>query len=33
MTHELSPEVTAATERVGTYAAEVCGIEPSAWTM
>jgi hypothetical protein len=27
----LSPEVTAATERVGQYAVESCGIEPSAF--
>jgi hypothetical protein len=27
----LSPDVTAATERVGQYAVQSCGIEPSAW--
>ena len=28
----LSPEVKTATERIGAYAVEVCGIEPTAWT-
>ena len=27
----LSPEVTAATERIGHYAMDACGITPSAW--
>ena len=28
----LSPEVTAATERIGHYAMDTCGITPSAWS-
>ena len=27
----LSPEVTSATERVGMYAVDTCGIVPEAW--